>query len=91
VITDPIEINQRFVKLPEVVVLGIDDPEDGPFRARIESARTPQGCPLCGVLAHVKDREVVELVDPPPAATGRASWVTLMEIPQSRSSKFPTP
>jgi hypothetical protein len=28
VITDPIEINQRYVKLPEVVLLGIDDPEE---------------------------------------------------------------
>ena len=64
-ITDPIAINEHFVKLDGVVVLGIDDPEGGPFRAHVETMERPHGCPSCGVVAHVKDRDRVELVDLP--------------------------
>jgi transposase len=65
VITDPIQINQCFVKLPDVRVLGVEDRKGGPFRCHVELPRTILGCPECGVLAHVKDRDVVELVDLP--------------------------
>ena len=64
-ITDPIEINQCFVKLPDVRVLGVENREGGPFRCHVELPRTFQGCPECGVVAQVKDRDVVELVDLP--------------------------
>jgi transposase len=63
VITDPIQINRAFVQLPDVVVLGVENPEVGPFVVHIELQRTPQGCPDCGVVAYVKDRDLVELVD----------------------------
>lgn len=62
-ITDPIHINRAFVQLPDVIVLGVENPEDGPFRVHVELERSPQGCPDCGVVASVKDRDVVELVD----------------------------
>ena len=62
-ITDPTQINRAFVQLPDVVVLGVQNPDVGPFRVHIELERTLQGCPDCGVVASVKDRDVVELVD----------------------------
>jgi transposase len=63
VITDPIQINRAFVQLPNVVVLGVENLAMGPFLVHIELERTPQGCPECGVVASVKDRDLVELVD----------------------------
>jgi transposase len=65
VITDPIEMNEHFVKLPDVVVLGVDDRPEGPFRVHVECVAVPRGCRQCGVVAHVKDRSPVELIDLP--------------------------
>jgi transposase len=65
VITDPIEIVEHFVKLRDVVVLGVDDLPEGPLRVHVECVRVVQGCPLCGMVAHVKDRNLVELIDLP--------------------------
>ena len=62
-ITDPIQINRAFVQLPGVVVLGVENPDAGAFLVHIELERTPQGCRECGVVAAVKDRDLVELVD----------------------------
>ena len=62
-ITDPTQINRAFVQLPNVVVLGVENPPVGPFRVHIELERSTQGCPECGVVANVKDRDLVELVD----------------------------
>lgn len=64
-ITDPIVISQRFSRLPNVKVLGIDDEAGGVFRAHVECAARVHGCPSCGVVAHVKDRYRVELIDLP--------------------------
>ena len=62
-ITDPTQINRAFVQLPDVRVLGVENPEVGLFLVHIELERSTQGCPECGVVANVKDRDLVELVD----------------------------
>jgi len=51
-----------FVNLEGVVVLGIDDEREIP-EVHIETERTLEGCPRCGVVARVKDRHLVRLVD----------------------------
>jgi transposase len=63
VITNPSAINQCFVRLADVNILGVDDVPESPLRVHVECARVVQGCPLCGVIARVKDRPQVELVD----------------------------
>jgi transposase len=65
VITDPIVIAQRYSRLPDVTVLGIDDDPGVVFRAHVECVARVHGCPTCGVVAHVKDRYQVELIDLP--------------------------
>jgi len=52
-----------LVGLPDVVILDVEDVPGAALRVHVELARTPQGCPTCGVIAHVKDRRPVELVD----------------------------
>src|SRR5271154_2427141 len=37
VITDPIAVNERLVRLDGVVVLGVDDALTGPFRVHVET------------------------------------------------------
>ncbi len=64
-ITNPTAINQCFVRLADVNILGVEDLGEGPLRVHVECVRVVQGCPLCGVIAHVKDRPEVELVDLP--------------------------
>ena len=64
-ITSPTAINQCFVRLAEVNILGVEDLGEGPLRVHVECVRTIQGCPQCGVIAHVKDPPEVELVDLP--------------------------
>ena len=59
---------QLLVDLPDVHVVGIFGPSDQSIRVHVETGPQRPGCPLCGVLARSKDRDVVELVDPPPAA-----------------------
>ena len=49
--------------LPDVTVLGIDEPDSGPLALHIETRADRPGCASCGVIAWVKDRPVVELVD----------------------------
>ena len=58
-ITDPTQINRAFARLSDVVVLGVEDPPV----VHIELERTPQGCPECGPVASVKDRDLVQMVD----------------------------
>jgi Zn finger protein HypA/HybF involved in hydrogenase expression len=54
----------RFSRLPDVVVLDLVEPgDDGVVRIHVELEAVPQGCPSCGVVAHVKDRRRVELVE----------------------------
>lgn len=64
-ITDPTAINQCFVRLADVNILGVEDFWEGPLRVHVECVRVVQWCRLCGVVAHVKDRPAVELVDLP--------------------------
>ena len=65
---------ELLVGLPDVNVLGVDDVPGGPLRVHIELRASTVGCPQCGVVAHVKDRYQVELVDLP--AFGR--WTRLV-------------
>jgi transposase len=65
-----------LVGLAGVVVLEVEDHPGVPLRVHVELEETPQGGGGCGVVAHVKDRRRVELVDLP--AFGRPArliWV----------------
>jgi transposase len=53
------------VGLPEVHILGVDDEVNGFLCIYIESRAQRPGCAHCGVLAQIKDRTAVELVDLP--------------------------
>jgi transposase len=52
-----------LVGLADVVILDVEDVAGAPLRVHVELTRSAQGCPMCGVVAHVKDRRRVELVD----------------------------
>ena len=52
-----------LVGLPDGVILDVEDVPGAALRVHVELARSVQGCPVCGVIAHVKDRRRVELVD----------------------------
>ena len=63
---DPQTICNRclsLVGLPDVNILGVEDVPGVAVRVRVELIPSTQGCPECGVFAHVKDRRPVELVD----------------------------
>ncbi len=55
-------MNNWFVKLDGVRVIQIDD-EATPPDVHIELLRTVVGCPTCGVVARVKDRDRVRMID----------------------------
>ena len=61
-ITDPTRMNQFFVNLEGVRVLGIDDGALIP-EVHIELERDVVGCPSCGVVARVQGRHGVRLID----------------------------
>ena len=63
--TDPSRMCERFVDLPEINVLGVEGDYREPFIVHFESRRTAVGYPECGVVASVKDRPLVTLVDLP--------------------------
>jgi transposase len=65
VITDPTRMNEILVGLPDVNVLGLIDEPGEPVEVVIELHGGPVGCPSCGVVAEVKDRDEVVLVDLP--------------------------
>jgi transposase len=56
---------ELLVFLPDVNVFGVDDAIGEPVRIYVETTADRAGCPECGVVAHVKDRPVVELIDLP--------------------------
>jgi transposase len=62
VILDPIAMNQWFVNLEGVRLIKIDD-EATPPDVHIELQRSVVGCPSCGVVARVKDRHSVRMID----------------------------
>jgi transposase len=63
--TDPTRMCELLVGLPDVNVLGVDDEVNGFLCIYIESSAERPGCSHCGVLAQMKDRTAVELVDLP--------------------------
>jgi transposase len=69
-LTDPIAICERLVGLTDVCIVGLEE-LDAAIRVHIESRAPRPGCSVCGVLAVVKDRTTVELVDLP--CFGRAA------------------
>ena len=65
-----------LVGLPDVVILDVEDLPGAALRVHVELSRSVRGCPTCGVVAHVKDRRRVELVDLPMAGRPmRLVWV----------------
>ena len=62
-ITDPIAVSEHLAGLEHVIVLGVDGPTAGPLRVDVETIVAIAGCPSCGVVARVKDRDRVELAD----------------------------
>lgn len=63
--TDLIRVGELPVGLPDVTVLGVEDEPGGPIRVHIETREPRPLCPSCGVVAGIKDRPRVELVDLP--------------------------
>ena len=63
--TDPTRMCERFVDLPDIGVLGVDGNYREPLVIHFESRRVVVGCRECGVVARVKDRSLVTLVDLP--------------------------
>jgi transposase len=62
---DLIRMCELLVGLPEVNVLGLVDEPGGPVRVVVECRPQTQRCSNCGVVAWVKDRSEVTLVDLP--------------------------
>ena len=62
---DPTRMCELLVGLPEVIVLGVSDQRGEPLRVHIETRGEPRSCIGCGVVARVKERPEVELVDLP--------------------------
>ena len=73
--TDPTHMCELLVGLPDVTVLGVEDIEDGPLMVHIETRAARPGCRRCGVVAQMKDRPVVELVD---LLGFRSPWLTTL-------------
>jgi transposase len=65
VVTDPTRALEWMIGLPDTALLGAEDGADGEARIHVETKPSLVGCPSCGVLARVKDRSAVELVDLP--------------------------
>ena len=65
VITDPTGALEWMIGLPAIVFLGAEDGEGGEAKIHVETTASVVGCPRGGVLARVKDRSAVELVDLP--------------------------
>jgi hypothetical protein len=61
--TDPTRMCELLVGLPDVNILGVDDGVEGFLCIYIESSTERPECSHCGVLAQMKDRSAVELVD----------------------------
>ncbi|HMK63664.1 MAG TPA: ISL3 family transposase [Acidimicrobiales bacterium] len=68
--TNPTRMCELFVGLPDVKVLGMFGRTGEPISVHVATLAERPGCPTCGVLARVKDRDQVVLVDLP--SYGRA-------------------
>ena len=62
---DPTRMCELLVGLPEIDVLGVDDPEPGRLVVFIAVREPRPVCGRCGTAAWVKDRREVDLVDLP--------------------------
>lgn len=62
-ITDPTRALEWMIGLRVIAFLGAEDGADDQARIHVETRASLAGCPRCGVLARVKDRSAVELVD----------------------------
>jgi len=65
VITDPTRALEWMIGLRTIAFLGAEDGDGDQARIHVETRASLVGCPRCGVLARVKDRAAVELVDLP--------------------------
>ena len=63
--TDPTRAIEWMIGLPDITFLAVEDGLDGVGRIHVETVSRPVGCPGCGVVARIKDRPRVELVDLP--------------------------
>ena len=62
-LTDPTRALEWMIGLPTIAFLGAEDGDGGQARIHVETKASLVGCQTCGVLARVKDRSAVELVD----------------------------
>lgn len=63
--TDPTRAIEWMIGLPDVRFLGVGDGAEGEALIHVETSPMPRGCPSCGVIAWVKDRARLTLVDLP--------------------------
>ena len=70
-VTDPTRALEWMIGLGGVVFLRGEDGPGDVAEVHVETVASPVGCPGCGVIARVKDRSRVELVDLP--VYGRAT------------------
>ena len=63
--TDPTRVCEMLVDLLDVSILGVESRHREFVTVHFECRRVVVGCLECGVLAHMKDRRQVELVDLP--------------------------
>ncbi len=61
--TDPTRSLVWMIGLRAIVFLSCEDGAGGEARIHVETTAATVGCPRCGVVARVKDRPRVELVD----------------------------
>ena len=79
--TDPTRICQILVGLPDVTVVGVDDPPDGLLVVHIESTVQQTHCPRCSTRGWVKQRTVVMLTDLPSFGRPvRLAWAKIRRI-----------
>ena len=62
-LTDPTRTLEWMIGLGAIAFLGAEDGEGDQARIHVETKASFVGCSRCGVLARVKDRAAVELVD----------------------------
>ena len=62
-VTDPTRALEWMIGLRAIAFLGAEDGPGELARIHVETKASLVGCPRCGVLARVKDRSAVELVD----------------------------
>ena len=63
--TDPTCALEWMIGLRAIAFLGAEDGAGDQARIHVETKPSLVGCPRCGVLARIKDRSRVELVDLP--------------------------